>query len=219
MRVLLVEDDVLIGSGVRAGMLHAGFTVDWAQDGIEAQLALRAVEYQLLVLDLGLPRLSGMELLSQLRAGGNCVPVLVLTARDAVSDKVSVLEGGADDYLGKPFDLAELVARCRALIRRSQGRAVEAIEYGRLRLDPIAQTASLDGVALPLTRREWTLLHHLLAHQGEMQSRTRLEDTLYSWNMEVESNAIQVHISNIRKKLGWDLIRTVRGFGYVIDKR
>ncbi|WP_118183963.1 response regulator transcription factor [Paraburkholderia phosphatilytica] len=218
MRILLVEDDDLIGSGVDAGLRHAGFAVDWAHDGVEALLALRTMEYALVLLDLGLPRMSGTDVLKQLRDSGNDVPVLVLTAKGTVADKVIGLEAGADDYLGKPFDLTELVARCRALVRRSQGRSTEEIVYRNLRVDPLAQKVTLDGSPVSLTAREWGVLIHLLTHQGQPQSRARLEDSLYSWHSEVESNAIEVHVSNLRKKLGNDVIRTVRGFGYVVDK-
>jgi DNA-binding response OmpR family regulator len=218
MRILLVEDDPLIGSGVEAGLRQAGFTVDWARDGRAASLALEATAYALVVLDLGLPKLSGTELLAQLRDAGNDVPVLLLTARGTVADKVTGLEAGADDYLGKPFDLIELIARCRALVRRSQGRTREVTHYRNLTIDPMAHTVTRDGEPVALTAREWSVLTHLLAHQGIPQSRARLEESLYGWHEEVESNAIEVHVSNLRKKLGGELIRTVRGFGYVMEK-
>jgi two-component system, OmpR family, response regulator QseB len=218
MRILLVEDDDLIGSGVEAGLRNAGFAVDWAQDGRKAKLALETTGYALVVLDLGLPRISCTELLRWLRACGKDVPVLVLTAKGTAADKVDGLEAGADDYLGKPFDLAELIARCRALLRRSQGRSVEVLRYGALAVDPAAQTVLRDNVRIPLTAREWALLFQLLTHQGMPQSRSRLEESLYGWQEEVESNAIEVHISNLRKKLGADLIKTVRGIGYVMER-
>jgi DNA-binding response OmpR family regulator len=218
MRVLLVEDDDLIGCGVEAGLRQACFTVDWARDGHKAGLALDTTSYALVVLDLGLPRVSGMDLLKRIRDAGNDVPVLVLTARGTVVDRVSGLEAGADDYLGKPFDLTELTARCRALLRRAQGRSVELIRYGDLTVNPAAQTAQLAGTRVPLTAREWAILLQLLTNQGIPQSRSRLEESLYGWQQEIESNAIEVHISNLRRKLGAKLIRTVRNIGYVVEK-
>jgi DNA-binding response OmpR family regulator len=218
MRILLVEDDDLIGSGLEVALRNAGFTVDWARDGQHAQLSLATTHYLLVLLDLGLPKLSGMDLLRSLRSQGNAIPVLVLTAKDTAADKVLGLDAGADDYLGKPFDLAELISRCRALIRRSQGRSAELISWRGLSVDPLAQTVSKDGARIPLTAREWAVLIHLLTHAGVPQPRARIEESLYGWHEEVESNAIEVHVSNLRKKLGGDLIRTVRGFGYVVDK-
>ena len=218
MRVLLVEDDDLIGCGVEAGLRQAGFTVDWARDGHRAGLALATTAYALLILDLGLPRVSGMELLRQLRDAGNDMPVLVLTARGTVIDRVSGLEAGADDYLGKPFDLTELIARCRALLRRAQGRSVELIRYQDLSVNPAAQTVEVSGTRVPLTSREWAILMQLLTHQGIPQSRSQLEESLYGWQEEIESNAIEVHVSNLRKKLGSTLIKTVRNIGYVVEK-
>ncbi|MFL6638770.1 MAG: winged helix-turn-helix domain-containing protein, partial [Paraburkholderia graminis] len=164
------------------------------------------------------PRVSGMDLLKRIRDAGNDVPVLVLTARGTVVDRVSGLEAGADDYLGKPFDLTELTARCRALLRRAQGRSVELIRYGDLTVNPAAQTAQLAGTRVPLTSREWAILLQLLTNQGIPQSRSRLEESLYGWQQEIESNAIEVHISNLRRKLGAKLIRTVRNIGYVVEK-
>lgn len=218
MRILLVEDDDLIGSGVEAGLKQAGFTVDWAPDGRKAHLALETTDYALVVLDLGLPGLSGTELLKWLRSCGKDVPVLVLTARGTVADRVRGLEAGADDYLAKPFDLTELVARCRALLRRSQGRGVEILRYRELVIDPAAHTVMRNDARVPLTAREWAVLIQLLTHQGIPQSRSRLEESLYGWHEEIESNAIEVHVSNLRKKLGATVIKTVRGIGYVVEK-
>lgn len=218
MRILLVEDDELVGSGIETGLRQAGFVVDWAEDGRKANLALSATDYELVVLDLGLPRISGIELLKWLRSCGKDVPVLVLTARGTVADRVGGLEVGADDYLGKPFDLSELIARCRALLRRAQGRSVEILRYRGLEVDPVAQTVTRDGARVPLTARECALLVQLLTHRGVPQSRSRLEESLYGWHEEIESNAIEVHVSNLRKKLGADLIRTLRGIGYVMEK-
>ena len=218
MRLLLVEDDDLIGSGVEAGLRQAGLTVDWALDGATADLALNTTRYELIVLDLGLPKMSGLVLLERLRRAGNDTPVLVLTARDTVPDRVAGLEAGADDYVGKPFDLTELVARCRALLRRSQGRGTEVIRYRNLTVNPAAQTVMRDDERVTLTAREWAVLIQLLSRQGIPQSKSRLEESLYGWHEEIESNTIEVHVSNLRKKLGADLIRTVRGIGYVMEK-
>ncbi|KXU87420.1 two-component system response regulator [Paraburkholderia monticola] len=218
MRLLLVEDDELIGCGVEAGLRQAGFTVDWARDGHKAELALDTTQYALVVLDLGLPRVSGMELLKRLRDAGNDVPVLVLTAKGTVVDRVGGLAAGADDYLGKPFDLTELVARCHALLRRAQGRSIDLIRYQNLTVNPAAQTVQVDTTRVPLTSREWAILLQLLTNLGIPQSRSRLEESLYGWQEEIESNAIEVHVSNLRKKLGASLIKTVRNIGYVMEK-
>lgn len=218
MRVLLVEDDALLGDGIRVGLKQAGFAADWARDGHAAKLALETEEYALLVLDLGLPRLSGMELLKWLRGRGNRLPVLILTARDTVADRVAGLDSGADDYLIKPFDLDELIARLRALLRRSGGLAEPTLRHGGIELDPAAHQVRRDGQAVELSAREFTLLHELLLHAGRVQSREQLEQRLYGWGEEVESNSVEVHIHHLRRKLGADLIRTLRGVGYVIDK-
>ncbi|TCS33504.1 DNA-binding response OmpR family regulator [Paucimonas lemoignei] len=218
MRLLLVEDDPLLGNGIEAGLRQAGFTVDWARDGRQAQLALETVQYEIVVLDLGLPKVSGMELLTRLRQRGNDVPVLVLTARDTVQDRITGLEAGADDYLVKPFDLAELVARLRALLRRAHGRSMSTIRYGDLTLEPDSLTVLRGKEAVQLSARESAILVDLLEHRGMALSRARLEENLYGWNEEVESNAIEVHVHNLRKKLGSDLIKTVRGVGYMIPK-
>lgn len=217
MRVLLVEDDNLIGSGVEDGLAEAGMSVDWARDGRQAQLALDTTPYALVVLDLGLPRMSGTELLGWIRKRGDHTPVLVMTARDTVADRVSGLSAGADDYLGKPFDLTELIARCRALVRRAQGRGTETIEYGDLLVDPERLMVMRGNERIALTSRECALLVDLLANMGHPLSRARLQDSLYGWNEEIESNAIEVHVSNLRKKLGAKLIRTIRGVGYVME--
>ncbi|OLL30802.1 DNA-binding response regulator [Burkholderia sp. SRS-W-2-2016] len=218
MRVLLVEDDELIGCGVEAGLRQAGFTVDWARDGQQAALALDTTQYALVVLDLGLPLVSGLELLKRWRDAGRHVPVLVLTAKGTVVERVGGLAAGADDYLGKPFDLTELIARCHALLRRAQGRSIDLIRYQNLTVNPAAQTVELDAIRVALTSREWAILLQLLTHLGIPQSRSRLEETLYGWQEEIESNAIEVHVSNLRKKLGAGLIRTVRNIGYVMEK-
>lgn len=218
MRLLLVEDDRLLGNGIETGLKQAGFAVDWARDGREAQLALDATEYELVVLDLGLPRVSGMELLQQLRSGGSDLPVLLLTARDTVRDRVAGLESGADDYLVKPFDLAELIARIRALLRRAHGRSKPSLRYRDLILEPDSLIVRRGEENIQLSHRECAVLIDLLDHRGTALSRARLEENLYGWNEEVESNAVEVHIHNLRRKLGSDLIKTIRGVGYLIQK-
>jgi two-component system response regulator QseB len=218
MRLLLVEDDLLLGDGIDAGLKQAGFTVDWAKDGREAQLALESTEYELIVLDLGLPRLSGLDLLRWTRSKGSDIPVLILTARDTVKDRVTGLDAGADDYLVKPFDLSELTARVRALLRRAHGRSVPVIRHGDLTVDPATQRVQRGGEQIQLSGRECAVLVDLLEHRGVALSRARLEQSLYGWNEEISSNAVEVHIHNLRKKLGEDLIRTIRGVGYLIRK-
>lgn len=218
MRILLVEDDALLGDGVRAGLKQAGFAVDWSQDGQAAKLALQTEDYAVLVLDLGLPKLSGTDLLKWLRATHSKVPVLVLTARDTVADRVSGLNAGADDYLIKPFDLDELIARINALLRRSAGQVTQSLQHGNIILTPETHQVTLEGKSVELSAREFTLLHELLLHVGRVLSREQLEQQLYGWGEEVESNSIEVHVHHLRKKLGSNLIRTLRGVGYVIDQ-
>ena len=218
MRVLLVEDDTLLGDGVRAGLKLEGFAVDWAQDGQAGKLALETEKYDLIVLDLGLPKISGMDLLKWLRGRTLNVPVLILTARDKVADRIAGLNTGADDYLVKPFDLDELVARLHALLRRSAGQTSPLLLCGDIALDPATHQVRKDGKIVELSAREFTLLHELLLHIDRVQSREQLEQHLYGWGEEVESNSVEVHVHHLRKKLGAELIRTVRGVGYVIDK-
>lgn len=218
MRLLLVEDDNLLGDGVRAGLQQSGFVVDWVKDGQAAKLALQAESYALVVLDLGLPRLSGTELLKWLRASGNVTPVLILTARDTVADRVGGLDAGADDYLIKPFDLDELAARIRALLRRAGGRAAPLIVHGRLEIDPASRQVTLEGRPVELSAREYAILLVLLESAGRALSREQLEQSLYGWGDEVESNTVEVHIHHLRRKLGAELIRTIRGVGYLVDK-
>ena len=222
MRLLLVEDDALLGNGIEVGLRQAGFTVDWARDGNAARLALHTTAYALVVLDLGLPQVPGMDVLAGLRKGGSAggadLPVLILTARDLVADRVAGLEAGADDYLVKPFDLAELVARIRALLRRAKGRSVPTIRHGDLELDPASLSVQRGADTIALSARECAILVDLLEHRGMALSRARLEESLYGWNEEVDSNAIEVHIHNLRKKLGADLIQTIRGVGYIVRR-
>ena len=219
MRVLLVEDDPMIGESVGKGLRSDGFTVDWVQDGRRAELALENEVYNLVLLDLGLPRKDGLELLQDLRRRGHTLPVLIITARDAVPDRVRGLDSGADDYLVKPFDLAELLARMRALLRRQGGRATGPIELGALSLDPATHEVHYRGQPVNLSAREFALLHALLEEPGKVLSREQLEDRLYGWGEEVESNAVEVHIHNLRRKLEAGVIRNVRGVGYRIGEK
>lgn len=219
MRLLLVEDDSILGDGIRTGLTQEGYAVDWVTDGYLAGHALQSEHYDLLVLDLGLPRRSGLDVLKELRAGGNNLPVLILTARDTVCDRVAGLDSGADDYLIKPFALDELFARARALLRRASERGAPVIRHEAITLDPAARKVSHDGVPVELSAREFALLQTLLENTGRVLSRTRIEQSLYAWGDEVESNAVEVHIHHLRRKLGASLIRTIRGVGYVIDKQ
>ncbi|WP_374443476.1 response regulator [Pseudomonas panipatensis] len=218
MRILLAEDDLLLGDGIRAGLGLEGDTVDWVTDGLAAEQALSTDEFDLLVLDLGLPRRDGLDVLRGMRRRGDLTPVLILTARDKVADRVAGLDSGADDYLSKPFDLDELLARVRALTRRHTGRAQPALEHGELRLDPATHQVTLAGAPVELAPREYALLRLLLEQRGKVLSRSRLVEALYGWDGELESNAIEVHVHHLRRKLGNELIRTVRGIGYGIDR-
>ena len=216
MRILLVEDDPLLGDGLRAGLRQQGFQVDWVRDGSAAQRELRSGVYTAAVLDLGLPILDGLDVLTQVRAAGVATPVLVLTARDAVSDRIRGLDGGADDYVVKPIDLAELGARLRALVRRSHGQPRECLQAQGVALDPAARTVTLAGEPVTLSTREFDLLHALMLNPGRVLTRDQLEQHLYAWGREVDSNAVEVHIHHLRRKLGSGLIVTVRGVGYTL---
>jgi len=218
MRILLAEDDSLLGDGVRAGLAQEGYAVDWVSDGGAALAALQAERYDLVLLDLGLPSLSGLEVLRSLRGRGSTVPVLILTARDRVADRVAGLDAGADDYLVKPFDLDELAARIRALTRRQTGRAEPVIRHGDIVLDPAAHTVSRGGKRVDLSPREFGVLRELLENAGTVLSKARLEQSLYGWDQEVDSNAVEVHIHHLRRKLGSRLIKTLRGIGYTVEK-
>jgi two-component system response regulator QseB len=218
MRLLLVEDDPMIGASIQSGLRQEGHTVDWARDGAAAELALANGVYELVLLDLGLPRKAGLDILADLRKRGDAVPVLVITARDAVADRVKGLDTGADDYLVKPFDLDEVSARIRALQRRLAGRASPVIEHGPLWLDPASHEFRFNGAPVKLSSREFALLHALMAQPGLPLSRPQLEERLYGWDEEVESNAVEVHIHSLRRKIGQEWIRNIRGVGYLVPK-
>jgi two-component system, OmpR family, response regulator QseB len=218
MRILLVEDDPHLGDALMVGMRQHGHAVDWLRDGVAADLALKSEPFDLLVLDLGLPRLDGIEVLRRLRGRGQLLPVLILTARDATGDKVAGLDAGADDYLVKPIDLDELAARARALTRRATGHAAPCLNLGELSIDPAARQATLHGAPVELTLREFSLLLTLAENAGRVLTRAQLEASLYGWHDEPDSNALEVHIHNLRKKLGSEWIRTLRGIGYGMAK-
>jgi len=219
MRLLLVEDDPMIGEGIHQGLRQDGFAVDWVRDGPAAELAAANDVYDLIVLDLGLPRKDGLEVLTSLRKKGNTVPVLILSARDAVPDRIKGLNSGADDYVVKPFDLDELGARIRALLRRRAGRADSVIEHGKLTVNVSTRQATFRGLPLVLSAREFAVIEALLERPGAILSRAQLEERLYGWGEEVGSNTVEVHIHSLRKKLGADFIRNVRGVGYSVQVR
>lgn len=216
MRLLLVEDDRMIGKALQQGLTDAGFTVDWVTDGPSAERALTNGVYQLAVLDLGLPGKDGMTVLRELRARRDHLPVLVVTARDAVADRIAGLNAGADDYVLKPFDLDEVVARLRALARRQAGSGLPLLECGGLVLDPVRRELRLHDEPVSLSAREFSLLQALMQRPGAVLSREQLEDALYGWQQEVGSNAVEVHLHHLRRKLGTDTIRNVRGVGYKV---
>jgi DNA-binding response OmpR family regulator len=218
MRILLAEDDPLLGDGLRVGLRQLGFQVDWVRDGLAAERELRAEVYSAAVLDLGLPLRDGMDVLSSVRAAGLATPVLILTARDAVPDRIRGLDLGADDYVLKPVDLHELAARLRALVRRAHGQPQDRLQAHGVTVDPASRTVTYDGGTLTLPAREFDLLHVLMLNRGRVLSRDQLEQHLYSWGREVESNAIEVHIHHLRRKLGAQLIQTVRGVGYMLSR-
>ena len=216
MRLLLVEDDILLGRGLVAGLSQGGFATDWVQDGEDAEVALETADYDAVVLDLGLPRLDGLSLLRRRRTARDRTPVLVLTARDTIADRISGLDAGGDDYLIKPFDLAELQARLRALIRRSKGVSAPVLVSGRVTLDPAGRNVTLDGLPVSLSNREFSILHDLMQSSGRVLTRQQLEERVYGWSEEIESNTIEVHIHNLRRKLFPEVIRTLRGVGYMV---
>jgi two-component system, OmpR family, response regulator QseB len=218
MRLLLVEDDLLLGNGIQVILQGAGYAVDWLTDGEAALHALNIETFDGAVLDLNLPRKSGLEILKHLRSTGKVLPVLILTARDTLQDKISGLDLGADDYMVKPFEIDELLARLRALLRRSKGRATTHLEYKELRLDPNALLVTLHNEIVTMSNKEFSILQTLLENVGHIISRQRLEESIYAWDNMVESNAIEVHIHHLRRKLGKNFIKTIRGMGYIIPK-
>lgn len=218
MRVLVVEDDALLGDAVQAGLRQRGFVADWVRDGAAADHALADDSHAAVVLDIGLPRRSGLEVLARLRARGGKVPVLILTARDTVEDRIAGLDAGADDYLVKPFDLGELAARLRALLRRTGGSASATLSVGELALDPATREVRWRGEAKSLSRKEFALLEAFMRSAGRVLTREQLEEKLYGWGEEVESNALEVHLHHLRRKLFAGVVKTVRGVGYLLPK-
>jgi DNA-binding response OmpR family regulator len=218
MRILLAEDDPLLGDGLRAGLKQLGFQVDWVRDGEAAERELRAQSYAACVLDLGLPRKDGLDVLAAIRRAGILTPVLVLTARDAVPERIRGLDVGADDYVVKPVDLHELAARLRALVRRAAGQPQECLSAQDVVLDPAARSVKKAGEPVLLSTREFDLLQAFMLGADRVLSREQLEQQLYSWGQEVDSNAVEVHVHNLRRKLGAALIHTVRGVGYMLQR-
>lgn len=220
MRVLLIEDDLLLGDGIRQGLKHYGHTIDWVKDGRSGYdvLSTKYEKFDIIVLDLGLPKLSGLDLLKAIREKNITTPVVILTARETIDDRVKGLDAGADDYLTKPFDLDELCARMRALQRRSQSRAQPVIEYGDIKLDPASHVVTQNDETILISRREFALLQKLIENAGRVISREQLNQTLYGWGESIDSNALEVHIHNLRKRFGQKLIRTIRGVGYMAEK-
>ncbi len=218
MRILVAEDDPLLGDALQSGLKQRGFGADWVRDGVAAELALSTETYAAVVLDLGLPRQDGLAVLARQRTRGSRVPVLVLTARDTVDDRVKGLDSGADDYVVKPVDLDELAARLRALVRRSRGEPNPVLEVGELTIDPAARTVHFRGAPVELQAKEFRLLHEFALNAGRVLSREQIQQRLYAWSEEVESNTVDVHIHHLRRKLAPELIRTVRGVGYVMPK-
>ncbi len=218
MRILLIEDDAMIGKAVRQGLAQAGFAVDWVTDGRAAELSLANGVYDLAVLDLGLPKKDGMAILAALRGTGNSMPVLIASARDTVPDRIAGLEAGADDYVLKPFDLDELVARVRALLRRHAGSGSPILQLGSLALDPVRKSVTREGVAIELSAKEFAVLEALMQRPGAVLSREKLEESVYGWGEEVGSNAIEVHLHHLRRKLGGSVIKNVRGVGYRVTE-
>ena len=218
MRILLVEDDTLLGNGVCAGLRREDNAIDWVKNGETALSAVVETQYDCIILDIGLPKMSGLDVLKKMRGSNNDTPILILTAQDELPDRVKGLDAGADDYLVKPFEFAELSARLRALARRTRGKASEIIQHSNIKIDTTARTVEYNNVAVELSRREFALLVELVTNQGRVLSRHHLEQKLYSWGDEIESNTIEVYIHHLRKKLQTDLIKTVRGIGYIVAK-
>jgi len=218
MRVLVIEDDALLGDAIQAGLKQAGYAVDWMKDGVSAEQALTTEPYAAVVLDLGLPRLSGLEVLRRLRSRSTPIPVLILTAMDTVEDRIGGLDAGADDYLIKPFDMGELAARLRALIRRASGKTEPLLQIAGVKLDPAAHRVLYRDKPVELSAREFSVLHALMLNAGKVLSRAQLEEQLYAWGDEIESNAVEVHIHHLRRKLFPELIETIRGVGYLMPR-
>jgi DNA-binding response OmpR family regulator len=218
MKILLVEDDLMIGENIQIALDGEGITVDWATSGSEAEAAVGTQAYDAMLLDLGLPQKDGIEVLRGLRARGNTLPVLVITARDTVPDRVRGLNSGADDYLVKPFDLEELIARLHALVRRARGRTEPVYRNGDVEVNAATREVMTEGRQVILSAREWAILDALIARPGAILSRAQLEERLYGWSGDVESNAVEVYIHGLRKKLGQQLIINVRGVGYMVEK-
>ena len=218
MRLLVVEDDIHLGDGLQVALRQEGYAVDWVKDGEEAELALRVEPYDIVVLDLGLPIMSGVELLDKIRAQGSDVPVLILTARDTAEDRISGLDKGADDYMVKPVNVDELCARIRSILRRAHGRAIPKIIHGNIEVDVAGRVVAQDGNQIDLSGKEFAVFQQLMENQGRVLSKRQLEEGIYDWESELESNAVEVYVHHLRKKLGKNLIRTIRGVGYVVDK-
>ncbi len=219
MRILLVEDDIMIGEAITVALKDAAYAVDWVRDGDEADMVLKHPEHQIILLDLGLPKRDGLEVLHRLRQRGDAIPVIIITARDAVEDKIQGLDYGADDYLVKPFDINELLARLRAVIRRHGGKSSPVLSNGKISLDPATHEATCNGNSALLSAREFSLLQALLLRPGNILTRAELEERIYGWNEEVESNAVDFLIHGVRKKLGADAIKNIRGAGWLVDKQ
>jgi two-component system, OmpR family, response regulator len=218
MRVLLVEDDRMIGEAIESALQDATYAVDWVRDGLAALIAIQSANYDLVLLDLGLPKKDGLEVLNAVRGKDNLVPVVIITARDGVEDRIRGLDAGADDYVLKPFEMAELLARMRAVLRRKGGAAGPLMGNGVISLDPTSREAHIDGAVVRLSAREFSLFHTLMIRPGAILSRSELEDRVYGWNEEVESNAIEFLIHALRKKLGSNAIKNVRGVGWMVSK-
>ena len=217
MRLLLVEDDTLLGEGIRVALTQEGYAVDWVKNAFDAEETLATTTYDGIVLDINLPKKSGLEFLREQRKRNMKLPVLMLTARDRVEQKVEGLDSGADDYLIKPFDLSELFARLRAILRRNEGRAGHELKVGHIVLDTAGQVVTLKGKTIALSAREFAVLKSLMEQRGRIVSRASLEEKLYDWQQEIGSNTVEVHISHLRKKLGTDVIKTIRGMGYFME--
>jgi two-component system response regulator QseB len=218
MRVLLAEDDAMIAQGLQTALRQGGFAVDWMRDGRSAAAALQSTVFDVVLLDLGLPHRDGIDVLRELRERGNTTPVIILTARDEIQHRIAGLDAGADDYIVKPFDLDEVTARIRSVLRRAAGRGDPSIQHGELRIDPVGRTVERSGKQVSVSAHEFAVLEALLQRPGAVLSRAQLEDRLYGWDEQIGSNAVEVYIHGLRRKLGSEAIRTLRGVGYFIPK-